>query len=224
MSPNDSITALIVNYQTPHLTRMAVWSLRSLYPELSIVLIDNNSSPDIYTSLQQTADEAGGVNLILNDRNVHHGPAMHQGIGLCNTDWVLLFDSDCIAYRTGFIEKMFNIAQDGAYMTGHLQHIDEHGYNANDRTKNPVPYIHPRCALLNVSLYHTLPPFEKHGAPCMTNQRAALKKQYRLEHFPADLYIYHFARGTIDATGSYHLGLSGQINKMKRLIRNIIRR
>ncbi len=224
MSHTESITALIINYQTPHLTRMAVWSLRSLYPDLKILLIDNNSPHEMYTSLQQTADEAGGVELIRNDRNIHHGPALHQGIGMCETEWILLFDSDCIAYRAGFIEKMYDIVQGGAYMTGHLQYIDEYGYNANESTKNPIPYIHPRCALVNIPLYRNLPPFEKHGAPCMANQRAALKKKYRLEHFPVDLYVYHFARGTVDATGGYHLGMAGQLNRMKRIIRNIGRR
>lgn len=211
------ITAVIVNYRTPTLTHAAVWSLRSQYPELPVLLIDNASPPADRARLQETAAQAGGTHLIMNEENVHHGPAMHQGVLRCNTRSALLFDSDCIAFRAGFLELMQQELRSGAYICGALQQVDAFGYNV-PAGPDSIPYAHPSCALIDVETYKKLPPFEKHGAPCISNQKAAYQQGFTAAHFDVSSYVYHIGRGTVEATGGYHLGMRGYLNKLRRLI------
>ncbi|MFW6348276.1 MAG: glycosyltransferase family 2 protein [Cyclonatronaceae bacterium] len=210
-------TALIVNYRTPRLTHAAVWSLRSQYPALPVMLIDNASPAAERAQLKETAEQAGGVELLLNDENAHHGPALHQGMMRCPTPSALLFDSDCIAFRPGFLELMQQELANGAYICGAVQQVDAFGYNV-PASADSIPYAHPSCALLDVETYKQLPPFEKHGAPCITNQKAAFEQGFRAAHFDVPQYVYHIGRGTVNATGGYHLGTKGYLNKLRRLI------
>ncbi len=88
--------------------------------------------------------------------------------------WVLLFDTDCIAFRPGFLEALLAVATDApAYMAGMRIYVDSGGFNVPPGTPEAIPYVHPHCALVHRESYVTLPPFEKHGAPCLANERAA---------------------------------------------------
>jgi hypothetical protein len=212
-----NITAIIVHYRTPLLAHAAVWSLRSLYPELPVMLIDNASPPAEQAQLRETAAQAGGIELICNTENAHHGPAMHQGMMRCKTPYALLFDSDCIAFRPGFLEVMHQELAGGAYICGAIQHIDDFGYNVPPSDAS-IPYAHPSCALVDVETYKQLPPFEKHGAPCISNQKAAHEQGFPATDFPVSQYVYHIGRATVKATGGYHLGAKGYLNKFRRLL------
>lgn len=213
-----NITAAIVNYGTPRLTRMAVWSLRTAYPDLPIVVVENGSPDDSADVLRQLRDEAEHLTVLESDRNLHHGPGLDLAIRHIDTEWVLLFDSDCILYRGGLLEAMLAESPD-AYLIGERLQVDELGYGASSDGDGPLhPYVHPKCALVRRSEYLGLPPFEKHGVPCLRNQITAAEKGHALTHFPVVDYVYHIGRGTAGTYG-YNLGLKGMLWEIRHRFR-----
>lgn len=204
------IQAVIVNYGTPALTRRAVWSLISLYPDLEILVVDNASPDDSAVRLADEFERRPKVSMSVNKSNIHHGPAMDAALRTAEYDWVLLFDSDAIAYRAGLIEGMLDTARiHSAYMVGELCFVDKRGFNV-ERGEAGHPYVHPKCALVHRSTYCELPPFERHGAPCLANQQAAKARGLELAHFPVDDYVFHQGRGTVSEYG-YRLGWRSRI-------------
>jgi hypothetical protein len=98
-----------VNYNTKHLIALLLWSLhRFLGDELhSFVVVDNGSS-DGSVELLQAAADAGLCELIVNQRNRQHGPALSQAVShIAHAQessngplpWVWLLDSDCVIAR-----------------------------------------------------------------------------------------------------------------------------
>jgi hypothetical protein len=65
--------------------------------------------------------------------------------------------------------------------------------------------------LLRRRTYLTLPPFRRHGAPCLHNMRAAVAAGLRLAHVPVEEYVQHEGRGTAGRYG-YGLGWKGKLN------------
>jgi glycosyltransferase involved in cell wall biosynthesis len=207
-------SAVIVHHNTPYLLKAAVWSLRSMYPSLEILVVDSGSSQDVAAEARSIVHAAHGK-VIHRNENVHHGPGMDIGLRDVASRYVLLFDSDCIAFRNGFIEGMMSQLDRGdAYMCGEMMTVDGSGFNAEEGQ----PYIHPKCALVDRERYLTLPPFEKHGAPCLTNQRAASEAGMRLIDFPVDDHIFHLGRGTVSGHG-YGLGWKSRLAKVGRKLR-----
>ncbi len=213
------VTAAVVNYGTPDLTRAAVWSLRSLYPALPILVVENGSPDDSAARLRALAAEAGGVTLLEPGRNLHHGPGLDLALRTAETSWVLLFDSDAVAYRGGFLDAMHDAAERaGAYMAGHLHHVDDGGFDVSPGTPGAHRYVHPKCALVRREAYLGLPPFEKHGAPCLANERAAAARGLALVAFPVGDYVLHLGEGTVRRYG-YGLGGRSRLDRLRRLLR-----
>lgn len=199
------IQAVIVNYGTPDLTRRAVWSLLSLYRDLEILVVDNRSPDDSVARLSDEFERRTTVRISANESNIHHGPAMDAAVRQSAHEWVLLFDSDAIAYRAGLVEGMLDTARiHSAYMVGELCFVDEGGFNVGSG-QTGYPYVHPKCALVRRSVYLDLPSFERHGAPCLANQQAAKARGLQLAHFPVDDFVFHQGRGTVSEYG-YGLG------------------
>ncbi len=71
-----AVGAVIANYGTPELTRAAVWSLRSHYPHLRIVVVENGSPDDSAARLRPLTGEAAPLDLLEPSRNLHHGPGL----------------------------------------------------------------------------------------------------------------------------------------------------
>lgn len=197
------VTAIVVGFNTKDLTRQAITTLRQAYPKLSIILIDNSSSDGSIQDAARLASEYN-VHLILNGTNVGHGPAIHQGIRVCETPYVLLLDSDCIVRTTGFIEAMLEAFSSDSllYAIGWLRHVDRYsGVPIEWHTATPpiaqfCRYIHPCCALLDRKRYLALPPAIHHGAPLLENMRAVEKTDWHLQGFVVELYVEHLIAGT----------------------------
>ncbi len=212
------VTATIVNYGTPHLTRQAVWSLRSLYPDLPILVVDSGSPDDSVAQLRTLSEDVQPFTLDAVEANIHHGPGMDHALRRIDTPWGLTFDSDCIAFRRGFLEAMLARAEEkNAYMIGHRLAINDMGYPA-EPDRPTYAYVHPKCALIRRLQYLDLPPFEKHGVPCLYNEKAAAEKGLPLVDFPVDDYVYHIGRGTARTYG-YKLGLKGRLWQLRHWLR-----
>ena len=212
MDIDKKVTAVIINYQTPDLTVRAVESYRASYPDLPLLLIDNGSEDRSHQVLQSYHQLTPAlVQFIKNNRNLFHGPAMHQALQLITTDFVLFLDSDCEITEGGFIERMLGLLESDArnYAAGKLAYMNKRGYDVAQNEK-AIPYIRPLCMLIERHLYFTLPPFLHHGTPCLDNMRQATAQGYRLVDFPVFDYVVHKGRGTAGRFG-YGLGFKSKV-------------
>ncbi|HEX9005655.1 MAG TPA: glycosyltransferase [Bacteroidota bacterium] len=209
------LTVVVINFQTPDLTTGAVRSLRRFYPDVPLLLVDNGSgdeSPRALEELRQLQPEK--TELLLNVTNFHHGPAMDQALRLLETPYVLFLDSDCVVERGGFLEAMLGLAaaEPRGYAVGKKIFMNDRGFDVEE-TPGAHPYIRPICMLVHRERYLELPPFERHGAPCLANMRAAAAAGLALLHFPVEEYVRHLGRGTASRHG-YRLGWRGRLNHL----------
>jgi hypothetical protein len=214
------VTAVMVHFRTYDLTRMAVWSLQSYYPELRLLIIENNSRDGSREQLKDLQAYLPGMEIVELNEHLHHGPGMDTGIRTSSTEWVLVCDTDCIVYRPGAIEAMLGRVTQDTYMIGEIQDVDTGGFPAQKASKDTFQYVHPFFALVKRDYYLQLPPFEKHGAPCLKNEFTARKKGFGMIDFPVREYVYHFGRGTVNGQG-YGLGVAGQYEKFKKYYRRL---
>lgn len=186
------ITAIVVNYKTVNLVKKAVKSFRRYYPTIPLILIDNNSQDG---STDWAGRQRGKhTQVLINNHNIGHGPALHQGIMQAKTRYVFTFDSDVVFNRGGFLEKM---QEQKIYAIGWLRFVNHNGVSS--KSKNAVwlcPYIHPYAALYDRKIYLTLAPFNHKGAPCVANMHDAKKKEIQVASFPIENYVTHLVAGT----------------------------
>jgi hypothetical protein len=209
------VTTVIVNFRTPDLTREAAASFRSRYPDLPLLLIDNGSGASGAADLRRIAADSAvrGSALVLR-RNIHHGPAMDLALRQIASPFLLFLDSDCVVHRGGFVELMRDLLDRDsvAYAVGKKIFMDARGFDVPE-SPGAHPYIRPICMMIRGSMYRELPPFRRHGAPCLENMIAARGRDLRLVHFPVEEYVHHAGRGTAMRHG-YRLGLRGKWNHL----------
>lgn len=117
--PKDVIVAS-VNYNTKAFIAQLLWSLyRFLGEELQSVVIVDNGSTDGSRELLQAAAEAGLCDVIVNQQNRHHGPALSQALSYvaesqprasASRPWLWLLDSDCIIAQADAARDAINAA------------------------------------------------------------------------------------------------------------------
>ena len=209
------ITALIINYRTPDLTRRCLESLLNFYPDVRALLVDNGSDDDSRKYIAGVSASHANISCILNQTNRYHGPALDQGVRRCSTGLVLTLDSDCQILRAGFLEQMCNSFEQESdlYAIGKIVQMDPFGYETANGGRFHFSYIRPSCMLLSRNIYLKLHPFIHHGSPGIRNMRDALKHGYRLQDFSIDSYILHIGRGTCSRYG-YGLGMRHKIENV----------
>ena len=199
------VTAIIVNFKTKDLTRQAFKSLRSYYPNLHIVLVDNCSNDESTEWCKAIVRKDHDTTLIINSSNIGHGPAMHKAIKKISTPYVFTLDSDCLVHKGGFLELMLAEFKKNPklYAIGWRRIVDKiTGVPSEWHIDKPpsskfIPYIHPAAAVYDRKKYLLLEPFFNHGAPCLNNMRTAVQKGYDLQAFPIlKEYITHLIAGT----------------------------
>jgi len=189
----DKVTIVIANYKLPGLLRDLLNKLLRCYPNVRLLLIDNGSKDESTEYVREMASSEFNVRSILNQINVGHGPAMHQGVGVCETPFVCLMDNDCVVQKTGGLELMMEPFEDTAvYAVGELVLVDAGG---NTR-KVGEPYILPSRMMIRREMYATLAPFNHHGAPAILNIKSAVAAGFKVVGLPnIDDYFQHPGRG-----------------------------
>lgn len=211
--PPVSVTAVIINFNTHELTRRAVLSLHQFYSDLPVLVIDNGSRREEAEALIELEQRSlSPMMLLSNKNNIHHGPAMDQAIRRISSSYALFLDSDCETTRGGFIEAMAGLLEERLqnYAAGHRIYINKRGFDVPG-PEGAFEYIRPYCMMIKRRLYLELPPFRRHGAPCLENMRTAVERGHALIDFPVGAYVRHEGRGTAGRFG-YRLGFRGRIN------------
>lgn len=179
----NNVTAIIVNYNTPDLLKACVASIRKHYPTLDIVIVDGSETDETHRELRDTHTFTIPVKF-----NIGHGPGLNMGIRACETDYVLLVDSDVTIDKPGVIEELLKIPS-YAYGCGQVVEVNEHGSNV----EKGIRYLHPHFALINRTAWGMFPPFMNHGAPLLNTMKA----KPHVVNFPwLEKYITHKGRGT----------------------------
>lgn len=199
----SDLTCVIVNHKTLDLTTKAVESFTTFYPAIPLILIDNNSQDRSTQYLSDFMETRDNTILIINNSNIGHGPALHQGVTMSHTDFVFVMDSDCKVQHRGFLELMLDAFDQDRhlYAIGQFLWTNVNGvvYRNQDSPlvhKQGIPTIHPHAMMIRKSLYPTLPPFAHSGAPAINMMRAAFRQRVRIKDFPIHLYLTHLGSGT----------------------------
>lgn len=203
----ERITVITPNYKTPGLIKRLVEGLLGHYPQVRLLLIDNGSGDSSTEYIHKMAGSKYNIRAILNRINTGHGPAMHQGISICETPLVCLIDSDCIIQHKGALEYLAAPFSDPkVYATGEELLVDAGG---NTKRKG-APYIHPSRLMIDRLKYWKLPPFNHHGAPVAANMFGVAKAGYKLVDVPKiDAYIHHPGHGLIKGPTHKKYGIPG---------------
>jgi glycosyltransferase involved in cell wall biosynthesis len=198
---------------TADLLKVAIQTLRTKYPQLSLLVVDNGSEDgSINYLLDLQKNDFKNTKVIFNKTNFHHGPAMDQAIRYVSSPYILFLDSDTETFQQGWIELMIELIEKDInnYVVGKKVYMDKRGFDMLN-SEMGIPYIRPICMLVRRELYLKLPPFIRHGTPCLSNMRTAAQKNYGIIDFPVDKYINHHGRGTASRFG-YQLGWRGKLN------------
>lgn len=209
------VTAVIINYKTIDLTQTAVESFRLYYPSVPLLLIDNGSNDESTIFLMEYHEIFPQITeLIVNDKNIHHGPAMDMALQHLKSSLVLFIDSDCNVHTGGFLERMTALMQEDPnnYIIGKKIYMNKRGFDTEKQSK-AIPYVRPYCMLVKRNSYIKLPKFTRHGTPCLKNMEAAASLGLNLINFPIENFIHHHGRGTAERYG-YQLGWRGKLNHL----------
>lgn len=190
----ELITAVTVNYKTIDVTRKCLQAIKLYYPDIRIIIIDNSNYDVSSDYLYKVAKEGNNITTVFNTYNMHHGPSIDLGIRMIHTPYAFVLDSDAYIRREGVLEAMLQRAEgvEEWLMVGDITPVDKNGFDIKDGSEG-IPYGDPKCMLLNKACYLTLPPFIRHGAPCIETMTYLnnYNKTNLLLRFPWTQYVYH---------------------------------
>lgn len=200
---SHEISVIFVNYNTVDLTSFLLFTLfRVLGREkvFKIVVVDNGSTDGSIDLLEKFSDK-GLIDLISNEKQAYHGPAINQAINFLakverrnyevQTRYIWIVDSDILILRNNVLDDAIKfLEQQNAAAIGEFQ------YDAL-----PEGYAHISSLLIdpyrcwNRSVY----PFDNTGAPAANFQRSLRRKGLIVADFPfrSSHYLLHFGRGTL---------------------------
>jgi glycosyltransferase involved in cell wall biosynthesis len=225
----DDVTAIVVNFRTLVQTRTCLSTLRSAYPTLKTLVVDNGSADESTEFLRELEAEDELVRVLFNDTNVFHGPALDQGMRRAETQLAFLLDSDCEILHGGFLEPLVDeFSRDPRlYVLGKRGYANRWGYGPISERERWTYYVHPFAALIDRHKYLTLAPFVHHGAPLYRNMWGATKAGYHLRHVTIEDHVEHRRRTTATVHGygyDRRLRLQARVNDLDHRIRSTIAR
>lgn len=190
------VTFVICQKNTKSTIQLALESLFRFYPDVNVIIMDDNSTDDSVLYLQYMLLMKPNLRVYWNKGELFgHGNAMDFAIcELVKTEFVMMMDSDVIITRGGFLEEMLNEykTNKNLYGIGTLQ-ISSYKNNGGEPIDIPdiVPYGSPNFCMYHVPTYLTLPPALTDGTPLILNNKGARDKGLEIAYFPTDKYSLH---------------------------------
>jgi GT2 family glycosyltransferase len=198
MVNNLDVTAVCVNFRTPEQFETAVTTFRRCYPDIPMILIDNAGCERSADVLQDLAVGVSNIEPIWNERNVGHGPALHQAAQMAETRFLFTLDSDTRTEGCGFVEQMLKMFEKDKKLlaTGCLRHTNRNGVEWSKHEGRTHPYIHPYAAIYDLEWYFQFTPFVHRGAPAVQLCHDAEAAGLHFKAFPINEYVWHREAGT----------------------------
>jgi glycosyltransferase involved in cell wall biosynthesis len=190
------VTFVICQKNTKSTIQLALESLFRFYPDVNVVVMDDNSTDDSVLYLQFMELIKPNLKVYWNKGELFgHGNAMDFAIcELVKTEYVMMMDSDVIITRNGFLEQMLMayLSNPKLYGIGTLQ-ISSYKNNGGEPIDIPdiVPYGSPNLCMYHVPTYLTLPPALTDGTPLILNNKGARDKGLEIAYYPTDKYSLH---------------------------------
>lgn len=206
---SQSVTVVVVHYQTPELLQQTVDSFREFYPSVPLLIVDNGSSGDSDAILTHYESEQESNTTVHREKeNLFHGPALDKSAReLVKTPFCFFLDSDTRTEKGGFLEEILQVLNEDPknYAAGRQILANRRGFK--DEAGFPIlltPYL-----MLKREDYPRFPPFIHHGQPGLQHFMEVQKAGFRIIDFPMHHYIHHIWRGTASKYG-YRLGWRGK--------------
>ncbi len=197
----DRVTVTAVNFRTLAQIERCMKSFLEFYPSIPFILIDNGSGDKSAEYVVRVGRQHKNVRLILNPKNIAHGPALCQAVEECETRFLFTLDSDTSTHKGGFLEKMLALfdADPLLFALGQFFWVNKRGM----RCLRPElghegldPYVHPSRMLIDLDKYRQVRPFHYHGAPCLDPMWDAFERGWHITAFPIGDYVKHHFAGT----------------------------
>ncbi len=197
------IAIVAVNYNTRDHIALLLWSIHQTIRDQvrSVVVVDNGSTDGSRVFLEGCA-KAGVCDLIANDTNRYHGPALNQAVShlalLERQDpiepigWIWLLDSDCVVVRPETLTHAVTAAtKHDAALTGERRWDPWHRCNR----------LAPHSLLLDPAQawQPTLAAFDDGGDPTYELERSCIAARLSVVAFPfvSEGYVVHRGRSTL---------------------------
>ena len=171
-----------VNYNTPDLVQRLLNSVRLFYPDIHFVVLDNSDEKARADEVLEIAEKDGNMTVHQTGKNLHHGPGMGFGVRKCETDHVLVIDSDNELMRPGLLSMMMEYMDPEVMAVGIVARVDEAGmdtaspvYGTSLASSRSVPYVLPHTMLVRPRIFDVYPEPIKHGAPMISTCTAMWK-------------------------------------------------
>lgn len=193
------ITAITTIYRTPDLLIKAYESFRKFYSELSFTIIDNSVDGSCSHLTKEWLNDDLHLTVFENDENQGHGDGMHQGIGLANSLYLFIFDSDVTIDKPSLLEDMMEYMDSEIYGVGWLLDLDRGGRNVpSDYDCEIIKYLYPAFMLLNRNQYYNFHKFTRFGLPPLRAMQEIHDRglDKLLIDFPMRKYITHRSGAT----------------------------
>ncbi len=191
------VTFLICQKNTKVLIQLALESLLRFYPDVNILVVDDDSNDDSKLYLQYKELVTPNLKVWYKGEPYRgHGGNLHEAmVNLIETEYVMVMDSDVIIERGGFLEEMLDEFKFDSklYAIGTLQ-ISSYKNNGGEpeNIDDITLYPNPQLSLFHAPTYHELEaPFILDGTPLILNAKAAKDAGLKVMYYPTDLYMSH---------------------------------
>lgn len=192
------VTVICCQRQTKVAIQLMLESLLRFYPDIPIIISDDDSKDDSAQYLQYKELVTPNLFVWMRGEGKFHGHGMQLDEMLkqfVKTKYCLLLDSDIIVERGGFLEWMIPIMEgdDNLYAIGTM-HYASYINNGGEpfSPEDAIPYPHPQCSLIRADKYLKMDnPFIVDGAPLILNMKEAFDKKMGVAYYPTDKFISH---------------------------------
>lgn len=196
-----SVTVIICQRQTKTAIQMTLESLFRFYPDIEVVVSDDDSRDDSSQYLAYKELVTPNLTVYWRSEGFHgHGMQLDEMLRqFVKTKYCLMLDSDVVIERGGFIEDMLQQFEtyveefDSLYAIGTMHYGSYKGNGGEPESEDDaVPYPHPQCSMIRADLYLEMQhPFITDGAPLILNMKEAKDKNMRVAYYPTDKYVSH---------------------------------
>lgn len=135
------VTAVIVNYRTPELTKGAARSCLT-EPEVEEVIVIDNASGDDSADILTEEFRGSNVRVMENDDNVGFATANNKGIGRAHTDYVLLLNSDAFVLEGAVGTMLKRLKEDPQIGIIGPEVLLSDGHTVQPFNYGPFPNLH----------------------------------------------------------------------------------
>jgi len=192
------VAVITVNYNTRLLIAQLIYSLHARLGKQQVLVVDNASTDGSRQLLERLA-AAGLCELIVNDVQRYHGPALNQAMNRLaeqdetrRVDYVWVLDSDCTIIRSDTLADATRALQaSGAALGGQAS---ANQWHAEETIGLYALLFDPRQVWRD-----PIPPFEDSGEPSLALQLACARAGLARVEFPftRDAYLVHRGRSTL---------------------------